>query len=135
MHAKQCNLEATAKGNSELKELLDLLVSGKAPKDSDGAVWMGGLCRALKNRDLHRCNFSANVEEELKKVQEAELGETWTGQQQMPTGKHSVVFCTAALRFTAHSSAHYCFEFQGSSPVPGFPAGPMGHAVAEEAAR
>ena len=53
---------------------------------------MGGLCRALKNRDRHRSNFSANVEEELVKVQEAleELGETWTGPQKMPTGKHSV---------------------------------------------
>jgi hypothetical protein len=90
MHAKQRNLENSVKTNSELEELLDLLVTDY----SEGDVWMGGLCRALKNRDRHRCNFSADVEAELKKVQEAlqELGEEWTGPQKMPSGKHSVSF-------------------------------------------
>ena len=89
MHAKQRNLENSVDTNPELKELLDLLVR----EYSGGDVWMGGLCRALKNRDRHRDAFSSNVEEELKKVQEAlqELGgEGWTGPKKMPTGKHSV---------------------------------------------
>jgi len=88
MHAKQRNLENSVNSDPDLKELLDLLVTDY----SQGAVWMVGLCRALKNRDRHRSNFSADVEAELKKVQEAlqELGEEWTGPQKMPTGKHSV---------------------------------------------
>ena len=93
MHAKQRNLENAVQGDTELAELLDLLVIGKASKNTkESAVWMGGLCRALKNRDRHRSKFSANVEEELQKVQESleELGETWTGPRKMPTGKHSV---------------------------------------------
>jgi hypothetical protein len=96
-HAKQRNLENSVNSNSELKELLDLLVRDYAIK---GDVWMGGLCRALKNRDRHRCNFSGNIEAELKNVQVAlqALGEEWTGPQKMPTGKHSV------------SSAPSCFD-------------------------
>ena len=88
MHAKQRNLENSVNSDPDLKELLDLLVTDY----SQGAVWMGGLCRALRNRDRHRCNFSVNIEEEIQKVQEAleALGEEWTGPQKMPTGKHSV---------------------------------------------
>jgi hypothetical protein len=89
MHAKQRNLENSVNSDPEMKELLDLLVRDYAIK---GDVWMGGLCRALKNRDRHRCNFSGNIEAELKNVQVAlqALGEEWTGPQKMPTGKHSV---------------------------------------------
>ena len=87
-HAKQRNLETSVDSDPELEELLDLLVR----EYSGGDVWMGGLCRALKNRDRHRGNFSGNIEAELKNVQVAlqALGEEWTGPQKMLTGKHSV---------------------------------------------
>ena len=96
MHAKQRNLETSVDSDPELEELLDLLVR----EYSGGDVWMGGLCRALKNRDRHRGNFSGNIEAELKNVQVAlqALGEEWTGPQKMLTGKHSV------------SSAPSCFD-------------------------
>ena len=92
MHAKQRNLENSVNSDPDLKVIVDLLVKEKACGGSESSVWMGGLCRALKNRDRLRSNFSANVEEELKKVQEAltELGEEWTGPEKMPTGRHSV---------------------------------------------
>ena len=73
MHGKQRNLENSVGTDLELKRILDLLVRDY----SEGDVWMGGLCRALKNRDRHRCNFVANVEAELEMVMETleQLGE------------------------------------------------------------
>jgi hypothetical protein len=95
MHAKQRNLENSVNSDTELEALIKLFITEKAIPGSD--VWMGGLCRALKNRDRHRCNFSAHVEEELAKVQKVlmEIGEEWTGPQEMPTGRHSVSFAPA----------------------------------------
>ena len=58
MHSKQRNME-NAKGTDPfLKELLDMLIRDKSDKRGPA---LGGLCRAVKNRERLRTNFTADV--------------------------------------------------------------------------
>jgi len=89
MHSKQRNMETTTDSDPFLKKLLDMLIRDKS--DSRGPN-LGGLCRAVKNRERMRTNFTADVERELDQLVEdlEELGEFWDGPAKMPTGKHTM---------------------------------------------
>jgi hypothetical protein len=94
MHSKQKNMENAAETDEFLKELLDKLIRNKSDEDT-----LGGLCRAVKNRDRQRMKFAADVESELDQMVKdlEEAGEFWDGPEKMPTGKHSL--CAAPQRF------------------------------------
>ena len=89
MHAKQRNMENATGTDPFLKELLDMLVRNKGDKRGPN---LGGLCRAVKNRDRVRMQFSSDVEGELDQLVKdlAELGEFWNGPAKMATGKHTM---------------------------------------------
>ena len=88
MHSKQRNMETSSDSDAFLKELLDMLIRSKG----DEKKALGGLCRAVKNRDRMRMNFAADVESELDQLVKdlGGLGEVWNGPVQMPTGKHTL---------------------------------------------
>ena len=96
MHAKQRNMENATESDPFLKELLDMLIRDKG--ETRGKK-LGGLCRAVKNRERVRMNFAADVEWELDQLVKdlEELGELWNGPAKMPTGKHTM--CAAPQRF------------------------------------
>ena len=77
MHAKQRNMENAVATDELLDMLLDMLVRDYGDAGAD----LGGLCRALKNRDRHRHAFAEDVEKELDDVMKSleALGEEWTG--------------------------------------------------------
>lgn len=89
MHSKQKNMENATETDPFLKELLDKLIRNKS--DHQG-LELGGLCRAVKNRERMRMNFTADVERELNQLVKdlEELGESWHGPEKMPTGKHTM---------------------------------------------
>ena len=78
MHAKQKNMENAVETDPFLKELLDMLIRNKG--DHRGKA-LGGLCRAVKNRERLRMHFTADVERELDQLGKdlEELGEFWNG--------------------------------------------------------
>jgi hypothetical protein len=90
MHAKQRNMENATETDAFLKELLDMLIRNKGGQDK--LKELGGLCRAVKNRDRMRMNFGEDVERELDQLVKdlEELGELWNGPAQMPSGRHSL---------------------------------------------
>jgi hypothetical protein len=96
MHSKQRNMENSTGTDPFLKELLDMLIRDKG--ETRGKK-LGGLCRAVKNRERVRMNFAADVEWELDQLVKdlEELGELWNGPAKMPTGKHTM--CAAPQRF------------------------------------
>lgn len=77
LHSKQKNMENAVATDDGFEELLDMLVRDYA----EGYDNLGGLCRALKNRDRHRHAFAEDVEKELDDVMKSleALGEEWTG--------------------------------------------------------
>jgi len=87
MHSKQKNMENATATDELLEEILDLLIRNYSDEKS-----LGGLCRAVKNRDRHRMNLHADIEEQLDQlVKDLEaIGELWDGPEQMPTGRHSL---------------------------------------------
>ena len=89
MHSKQRNMENATGTDPFLKELLDMLIRDKGDKRGPA---LGGLCRAVKNRERMRMNFTADVERELVQLLKdlEELGEFWNGPAKMPTGKHTM---------------------------------------------
>jgi hypothetical protein len=89
MHSKQKNMENSTGTDLFLKELLDMLIRNKAASKGPD---LGGLCRAVKNRERMRYNFTADVERELDQLVKdlEELGEFWNGPAKMPTGKHTM---------------------------------------------
>lgn len=91
MHAKQRDLENCMKGDPDIGHLLGLLVTNKSGGKTNPTE-LGGLCKALKNRDRCRHEFSDHVHRTLNEVQEAldTIGQEWAGPKKLPTGKHSV---------------------------------------------
>ena len=89
MHSKQRNLENATGTDPFLKELLDMLIREKGEKRGPA---LGGLCRAVKNRERVRMNFTADVERELDQLVKdlEEIGEVWNGPAKMATGKHTM---------------------------------------------
>jgi hypothetical protein len=89
MHSKQKNMENSTGTDLFLKELLDMLIRNKAASKGPD---LGGLCRAVKNRERMRYNFTADVERELDQLVKdlEELGEFWNGPAKTPTGKHTM---------------------------------------------
>ena len=97
MHSKQKNMENAAESEPLLKELLGMLILNR----SDGKIGkeLGGLCRAIRNRDRMRMQFHEDVERDLDQLVKdlEELGEVWHGPKKMQTGKHGL--CSAPQRF------------------------------------
>ena len=89
MHSKQRNMENATETDPFLKKLLGMLIRDKGEKQ--GPV-LGGLCRAVKNRERVRMNFTADVERELDQLVKdlEELGQSWDGPAKMATGKHTM---------------------------------------------
>jgi hypothetical protein len=60
--------------------------------DGDIGKDLGGLCRAIRNRDRMKMQFHEDVERELEQLVQdlEELGEVWDGPEKMPTGKHGL---------------------------------------------
>ena len=90
MHSKQKNMENATDSDEFLKKLLDMLIRNKGGEERRSEL--GGLCRAVKNRDRMRMNFGADVESELDQLVKdlEELGEIWNGPAQMPNGRHTL---------------------------------------------
>ena len=89
MHSKQRNMENATETDPFLKELLDMLIRNKGDKRGPA---LGGLCRAVKNRERMRMNFAADVERELDQLVKdlEECGEFWNGPAKMATGKRTM---------------------------------------------
>jgi len=90
-HAQQAkNIENATDSDEFLKKLLDMLIRNKGGEERRSEL--GGLCRAVKNRDRMRMNFGADVESELDQLVKdlEELGEIWNGPAQMPNGRHTL---------------------------------------------
>ena len=96
MHMKQRNMENATGTDPFLKKLLDMLIRNKG--DGRGP-FPGALCRAVRNRERMRTNFTADVERELDQLVKdlEELGECWNGPEKMATGKH--ILSSAPQRF------------------------------------
>lgn len=80
-HSKQKSMQNAVDTVESFREWLDLLVRNYS--DSRGHE-MGGLCRALANRDRHRHTFAQDIEKELQEVLSSlqELEEEWAGHLQ-----------------------------------------------------